>query len=56
MLAFGSCDAKLPFLPESEVPSDFGKHIDDVSEEEAMKNLASPKGAAVGFVCSAECA
>lgn len=38
-LVFGSCDARLPFLSEAEIPTDFSRHVDEVSEEEAKKNM-----------------
>jgi hypothetical protein len=41
-LIFGSCDAHLPFLPESEIPTDFREHIDKVSEADAKRNLKTP--------------
>jgi hypothetical protein len=39
MLVFGSCNARLDFLPESEIPVDFSRHIDQVSEEDAKRNM-----------------
>jgi hypothetical protein len=32
VLRFGSCDATLPFLPDHEIPKDFSRHIEDVSQ------------------------
>ena len=43
-LVFGSCDARLPFLSEAEIPTDFSRHVDEVSEEEAKKNMDAGVG------------
>jgi DNA damage-inducible protein 1 len=39
-LRFGSCRAALRFLPEHEIPKDFKRHIDAVSQKEAEENMA----------------
>jgi hypothetical protein len=39
-LRFGSCSAALPFLPEHQIPRDFKRHIDAVSQKEAEENMA----------------
>ncbi len=40
MLRFGSCGVELPFLSESQIPADFNKHVEDVSEAEAGRRVA----------------
>ncbi|KAF6258544.1 hypothetical protein COO60DRAFT_1691995 [Scenedesmus sp. NREL 46B-D3] len=39
-LRFGSCDATLTFLPEHLIPKDFKRHIEEVSKQQAEKNVA----------------
>eukprot|EP00955_Chlamydomonas_euryale_P001914 21406-Chlamydomonas_euryale.AAC.1 len=47
-LQFGTCDASLPFLSESEIPSDFGDMVDSVSEADAKRNMEATEGAGNG--------
>ena len=54
VLAFGSCDAKLPFLSERDIPVDFSRHIEETSEEEAKRNMegSARQGGCKGTPCS----
>jgi|LauGreSBDMM110SN_4_FD.fasta_scaffold68629_3 hypothetical protein len=47
-LVFNGCDAKLPFLPESEIPTDLDGFVDDITEEEAKKKVEMPSSNASG--------
>lgn len=43
VLRIGSADAILPFLPEHEIPKDFKRHIEEVSQQDAEKSMADAK-------------
>jgi len=40
-LLFPGCNAKLPFLPEHQIPQNFSEHIDEVSPEQAEANMSN---------------
>ncbi|PNH04230.1 DNA damage-inducible protein 1, partial [Tetrabaena socialis] len=41
VLRVGSCNVELPFLVESQIPTDFSAHVEDVSEAEANRRMQS---------------